>query len=275
MLLKRMQVALETEHTVTDIGFRIAENRDPLPAMLDQIVTHLLGFHAIIDRHIGICVKFLPVRNRHRAEHKRDRQTIQTFHRLHRITTEEDDAVQPLLLLEQRRHFGLILLLLDVLEHQGVIMRRARLLKHLDHAREEGVRDALHEHGDVPGVVQLQVPRRVVRHVAILIDDLLYPALRLRTDVIVVIDRPRHGRHTDARQFGNFLDCQFLRCHSFLLSDILTFRSMPEAITPAQRPAPGSLPAALTLLRHSPDLLRAFLRKIFLYKTEGPVLSER
>ena len=235
MLLERMQVALETEHTVTDIGFRIAEKRDPLPSLLDQVIRHLFSFRPVIDRHIGVLCEGLSIRNGHRAEHERNRQTLQALHRLYRISTEEDDAVQTLLLLEQRRKLGLILLLLDMLEHQGVIMIRALLLKHLDHAREEGVRDALHEDRDVSCVIQLQIPCRVVRHVTILIDDLLYPALRLRTDVIVVIDRSRHGRHTDARQFGNFLDCQFLRCHSFLLSD------------------------TLTLLRHSPDLLRAFL----------------
>ena len=158
MLLKRVQVALETEHTVTDIGFRIAENRNPLPAMLDQVITHLLRFHTVIDRHIGVLCEGLPIRNGHGAEHERNGQTFQALHRLYRISTEEDKAVQTLLLLEQRRKLGLILLLLDMLEHQGVIMIRALLLKHLDHAREEGVRDALHEDRDVSCVIQLQIP---------------------------------------------------------------------------------------------------------------------
>ena len=97
MLLERVQVALETEHTVTDIGFRIAEKRDSLPSMLEQIITYLFGFRAVIDRHIGVLGEGLPVRNGHRAEHERNRQTLQTFHGLHRIAAEEDDAVQALL----------------------------------------------------------------------------------------------------------------------------------------------------------------------------------
>ena len=126
-----------------------------------------------------------------------------------KIAAQKDDTPHPFFLHDLQCHIHFILILINMIQHHCIFFTFDLRFYHFDHTAENRIGHSLYKHRNALCIYSFQIPRTVIRNIAMFpycIHDLLFC---LRIDIRMVIDGAGDSADSHAAYSCHIFNGQF------------------------------------------------------------------